>query len=127
MMPGGYTRCDQSVRFNIRGSLPVSLLQHALESRLAPVVARAGFLPTDSSESRTAEAGEAAWLEYRAEYADRRVLLDIYQVAARRTVSAILWSPADLARVDHAAGVPEIALRARTWHYEASMDRDALA
>ena len=102
-------------------------LHHALGSVLAPVAADAGFVLVESSGSGTAVGSEDTWLEYRATYADRRVLLDICQVAARRTVSATLWSPADLARAAPDAEVHTIALRERTWHYDPSGDRDALA
>ena len=85
------------------------LLCHELRLQLAHVVTRAGFVLT-GSEGATEDVGQLASLEYRAEYADRRILLDIYQVTARRTVSATLWSPADLARADLEAGIQAIAI-----------------
>ena len=102
-------------------------LHHVLESRLAPVVAAAEFVLVDSSGSGTADVSADTWLEYRATYADRWVLLDIYRVAVRQTVSATLWSPAALARAVPDAEVHTIAIRERSWHYDASADRDALA
>ena len=104
----------------------MSVLQRAIEPRLGPVAARAGFVLADRVDPGNDDGG-FGHLEYRLEDGARLVLLDLCQVADRRTVSAVLWTPSDLATTGADGGVDEVAIRHRRWHYAAPTDEEALA
>jgi hypothetical protein len=93
----------------VGGLSGVSMLHDVIAPRLAPLVARFGFvLPDDSGAGANAD-NDVAHLEYRLEHAGSLVLLDLCHLAADRTVSASLWSPRDLARVAADAGADAVA------------------
>ena len=111
----------------VGGSSEMSLLNRVIEARLGAILERAGFVMVDRNRLEANDDGEVERLEYRLERTERRVLLDFCHIGARRTVSAMLWSPTDLARAGTDSEVDDIALSQRTWHYDAPAHPDPLA
>jgi len=100
----------------------------ALDYQLRPLLARYGFAPAHPGPSITEEDAEAIrLLEYRCSRERRPSLrLDVCQIMATSTISAELWSPADLVRVLADTTVDDVAIGRRVWRTDSARDPHTL-
>jgi hypothetical protein len=99
----------------------------ALRRMLDPRMRLTKFVLEDFSPLGASESSEHGQVEYRAElHGGRVVLLGLYQVPARRSLVAELWSPNDLTETSAQVSIDDLAIRHRMWRYDAATDLSEL-
>jgi hypothetical protein len=89
----------------------------ALDAQLRPLLAKYNFASADLGHPIAEEGAEKIRiLEYRSVPKDRPTLhLDVCQVTFAGTITAELWSPADLLQVSGDTTVNDVAMKRQVW------------
>jgi hypothetical protein len=99
-----------------------------LERQIRPVVAHARFVLAHDGMGSVTGGDGMLLLEYRGGPLGRRCLrLDFCQLTKSQTITAELWSPADLASMAANATVEDVAIRRRVWRYKESDSPESVA